>query len=125
MNSEENNEQQIKKLERMDSIHADEKKHESVIDRVEDDDEDICAVARKFFRWALLITWAACAVTLVSGGDFSLPAAAILITAGIYSALCITKFLHQKKKGDTVIAVIVAVLTIALGILLLVSNNPY
>ena len=34
-------------------------------------------------------------------------------------------FLHQKKKGDTVIAVIVAVLTIALGILLLVSNNPY
>ena len=87
----------------MDRIYADEKKHESVIDRVEDDDEDICAVARKFFRWALLITWAACAVTLVSGGDFSLPAAAILITAGIYSALCITKFLHQKKKGDTVI----------------------
>lgn len=109
----------------MDRIYADEKKHDSVIDRIEDDDEDICAVARKFFRWALLITWAACAVTLVTGGDFSLPAAAILITAGIYSALCITKFMHENKKGDTVIAVIVAVLTITLGILLLVSNNPY
>ena len=125
MNSEENNEKQIKKLARMEQIYADEKKHESVIDKVEDDDEDICAVARKLFRWALLVTWLACAFTLVSGGDFSLPAAAILITAGIYAALCVTKFLHENKKGDAVTAVIIAVATIALGIVLLVSENPY
>ena len=109
----------------MERIYADEKKHDSALDKVEDGDEDICAIARKFFKWALLITWAACAVTLVTGGDFSLSAAAILITAGIYSALCITKFLHAKKTGDAVTAVIVAVAAIALGILLLVSNNPY
>ncbi|MBQ3842681.1 MAG: hypothetical protein II820_08325 [Ruminiclostridium sp.] len=125
MNSEENNEQQIRKLERMERIYADEKKHDSVIDKLEDGDEDVCAIARKFFKWALLITWAACAVTLVTGGDFSLSAAAILITAGIYSALCITKFLHAKKTADAVIAVVVAVAAIALGILLLVGNTPY
>ncbi len=125
MNSEENNEKQIKKLERMERIYADEKKHESVIDKAADEEEDVCAIARKFFRWALLITWAACLFVLVGGGDFSIPAAAILITAGIYSALCITKFLQEKKKADAVIAVIVAVATIALGILLLVSNKAY
>ena len=36
MNSEENNEKQIKKLERMERIYADEKKHESVIDKAAD-----------------------------------------------------------------------------------------
>ena len=109
----------------MERIYADEKKHEPVISSAGDDDEDICYTARKFFKWALLITWLACAFTLVSGGDFSLPAAAILITGGIYAALCVTKFLHENKKGDAIVSVIIAVATIALGILLLVSNNPY
>ena len=125
MNSEENNEKQIEKLARMERIYADEKKHGSVMDKIDEDDEDICATARKFFRWALLITWAACEVTLVTGGDFSFPAAAILITSGIYAGLCITKFLHENKKGDAVVSIIITVATIALGVLLLVSNNPY
>ncbi len=123
MNSEENNEKQIAKLARMERIFADEKKHEPV--EYAEEDEDICAIARKFFKWALLIVWGACAVTLVTGGDFTLAASAILITAGIYSALCVTKFLHVKKAGDAVVAVIVAVAAIALGILLLVGNTPY
>ena len=125
MNSEENNEKQIRKLERMERIYQDEKKHESVIDKIKDEDEDICATARKFFKWALLITWAACAVTLVTGGTFSISAAAILITGGIYSALCITKFLHEEKKWDAFVSGAVAVGTIALGVLLLVSNHVY
>ncbi len=125
MNSEENNEKQIEKLARMERIYADEKKHESVIDKIKDEDEDICATARKFFRWALLIVWAACAVTLVTGGDFSISAGAMLITAGVYAALCITKFLAEKKISDVVIASVVAVATISLGILLLVSYTGY
>ena len=125
MNSEENNEQQIQKLARMERIYADEKKHDSVKDSIKEDDEDICATARKFFKWALLITWAACAITLVTGGDFTLAASAILIAGGIYAGLCITKFLHENKRRDAIVSIIVAVATIALGILLLVSNNPY
>ena len=35
-----------------------------------------------------------------------------------------TKFLHEKKKGDAVVAVIVAVAAIALGILLIVGIDP-
>ena len=122
MNSEENNEKQIAKLARMERIYADEKKHESVIDKIEDDDEDVCAVARKFFRWALLVVWAACLFTLVSGGDFTLPAAAILVTGGIYAALCITKFLHAEKLGDAIVSAVIAVALIGLGIILLVSS---
>ena len=125
MNSEENNEKQIAKLARMERIYADEKKHESVIDKAADEDTDVCCTARKFFKWALLITWAACLFTLVGGGDFSIAAAAILITSGIYAALCITKFLHEGKKADVVVAGIVTVLTVSLGILLLVSNRVY
>lgn len=125
MNSEENNEKQIQKLARMERIYADEKKHESVIDKIKDEDDDICAIARKFFKWALLVTWAACAVTLVTGGAFSLAAAAILITGGIYAGLCITKFLHENKKWDAAVSLVIAVATIALGILLLVSNHVY
>ena len=125
MNSEENNEKQIEKLARMERIYADEKKHESVIDRIKDEDEDVCATARKFFRWALLIVWAACAVTLVTGGDFSISAGAILITGGIYAALCVTKFLNEKKIGDVVVSGIAAVATISVGLLLLVGNTGY
>ncbi len=123
MNSEENNQKQIDKLARMEQIYADEKRHESVIDKVKDEDEDVCATARKFFKWALLIVWAACVVTLFTGGDFSISAAAILISGGIYSALCITKFLHENKKGDVAAAIIVTALTVSLGILLLANNN--
>ena len=125
MNSEENNERLIAKLERMEKIYSDEKKHESVMSRIDDEDTDICYTARRFFKWALLVTWLACAFTLVSGGDFSLPAAAILITAGMYSGLCVTKFLNEKKTWDAVVAGVIAAAAIALGILLLVSNNPY
>jgi len=109
----------------MERIYADEKKHDSVMDSIKEEDEDICATARKFFKWALLVIWAACAVTLVTGGDFSLSAAAILIAGGIYAALCIPKFLHENKRGDVIVSIIVTVATIALGVLLLVSNNPY
>ena len=123
MNSEENNQKQIDKLARMERIYADEKKHESVMDKIKEEDDDICAIARKFFRWALLIVWGACAVMLVTGGDFSISVSAMLITVGIYSALCITKFLQQGKKGDVIVAGIVTVLTVSLGILLLANNG--
>ena len=107
----------------MGQIYKDEKKHESVMDQITDEDEDICAAARKFFKWALLVVWGACVVTLFTGGDFSISAAAVLISGGIYAGLCITKFLHEDKKGDVVVSIIVAVLTISLGILLLANNN--
>ena len=123
MNSEENNEKQIAKLARMERIFADEKKHEPV--EYTDRDEDICAMARKFFKWALLVVWGACAVTLVTGGDFTLAASAMLVTGGVYSGLCVTKFLHANKTGDAIIASVVAVAAAALGVLLLVGNNPY
>ena len=123
MNSEENNEKQIDKLSRMEQIYSDAEKHKSVMDKIKDEDDDICAPARKIFKWALFLTWGVCLVTLVSGGDFSVAASAILFASGVYAALCVTKFIHEHKKWDTLVSVIVAVVTIALGIILLTGGR--
>ena len=125
MNSEDNNSRQIKKLERMERIYSDEKKHDSVPEKMTEREEDICAPARRIFCWAFLIVWLACGFTLFSGGDFSITAAAVLFVSGIYSGLCVTKFINEKKKGDAAVAVIIAIATVALGIALLAGNTQY
>ena len=125
MNSEENNEKQIEKLERMEKIYADEKRHESVIDKIETEDSDFCAPLRKVFKWVLLIVWLACVAILVTGGDFTIPASGILFSGGIYSALYIPKFFRQNKKGDVVIAAIVALATIGLSVILITGNSVW
>ena len=84
MNSEENNELQIKKLERMERIYADTEKHESVIDSIDTEPSDFCAPIRKVFKWILLIIWLACVAILITGGDFTLPASGILFSGGVY-----------------------------------------
>ena len=123
MNSEENNEKQIDKLERMEKIYADAERHESVMDKIETEDVDFCAPLRKVFKWALLIVWLACVAVLITGGDFPLPASGILFSGGIYAALNIPKFLHENKKGDVVVAAIVTIATIALSIILIIGSR--
>lgn len=125
MNSEENNDLQIKKLERMERIYADTEKHESVIDSIETEASDFCAPIRKVFKWILLIIWLACVAILVTGGDFTLPASGILFSGGVYAGLCIPKFLHENKKGDAVISGIITIATIALAIILLTGNTVH
>ena len=44
MNSEENNEKQIEKLERMEKIYADAERHESVMDKIETEDVDFLSL---------------------------------------------------------------------------------
>ncbi len=123
MNFEDDNQKQIDKLERMEKIYADAEKHDSVMDKIEaEEEEDLCAFPRKIFKAIMLVTWAACLFSVFAGADFQLPLCGILFSLGAYTALCVTKFLQKKKTADAVISVIVAVACISLGVLLLING---
>lgn len=124
MNSEENNQKQIDKLSRLEKIYADSEKHESVIDRI-DADEDFCAPLRRVVKWIVLIIWVACVFVLFTGGDFTITASGILFSAAVYIGLCIPKFLHEKKKGDVIVAIIATVGCLALAIILLTAKTTF
>lgn len=121
MNYEDENKEQIDKLERLGKIYADSEKHESVMASLEEE-EDVCAFPRKIFKWIVIFTWAACAVGLVGGLDLSLSLCGMLFSLGIFCGLCITKFLQKKKIADAVISALVCAGCIMFAVLLLVKG---
>ncbi len=123
MNYEDDNQKQIDKLERMEKIYADAEHHESVMDKIDaEEEEDICAFPRKIFKVILLIVWAGCLMAVFTGADFLLPVCGVLFSLGIYTALCVTKFLKKRKYWDTVVSAITAIACISLAIILLVNG---
>ncbi|MCM1335337.1 MAG: hypothetical protein NC084_02350 [Bacteroides sp.] len=123
MNFEDDNQKQIDKLERMERIYADAERHESVMDKIEEEEEeDICAFPRKIFKYVMILMWAACIFSILAGVDFLLPLCGILFSLGVFCALSVTLFLKKQKTADAVISVVVAVGCISLAILLLVKS---
>lgn len=87
MNYEDDNREQIDKLERMERIYADAERHESVMDKIEEaDEEDLCAFPRKIFKYVMGLMWAASLFAVFAGVDFLLPLCGILFRWG-FSAL--------------------------------------
>lgn len=124
MNFKDNNQNQIDKLARMEQLYKDVEKHESVMDKIEaEEEEDICAFPRKIFRTVLIVTWVACIGALVVGVDVSLILCAMLFTLGIFLGLSVTKFLKKDKLGDAIISAVVAAAVIALSVLLLTNDT--
>lgn len=123
MNFEDDNRKQIDKLERMERIYADTERHESVMDKIEEEEqEDICAFPRKIFKYIMFLMWAASIFAVFAGVDFLLPLCGILFSVGIFCALSVTMFLRKKKTADAVISVIVASACLLLATLLLVKG---
>lgn len=123
MNFEDNNQKQIDKLERMERIYADTERHESVMDKIEEEEEeDLCAFPRKIFKYIMFLMWAASIFAVFAGVDFLLPLCGILFSVGIFCALSVTMFLRKQKTADAVISVIVACACLLLAILLLVKG---
>ena len=123
MNFEDDNRKQIDKLERMERIYADAERHESVIDKIEaEEEEDLCAFPRKIFKYIMFLMWAASIFAVFAGVDFLLPLCGILFSVGIFCALSVTMFLQKKKTADAVISVIVACACLLLATLLLVKG---
>lgn len=123
MNFEDDNRKQIDKLERMERIYADTERHESVMDKIEEEEqEDICAFPRKIFKYIMFLMWAASIFAVFAGVDFLLPLCGILFSVGIFCALSVTMFLRKKKTADAVISVIVACACLLLAILLLIKG---
>ena len=123
MNFEDDNRKQIDKLERMERIYADAERHESVMDKIEaEEEEDLCAFPRKIFKYIMFLMWAASIFAVFAGVDFLLPLCGILFSVGIFCALSVTMFLQKKKTADAVISVIVACACLLLATLLLVKG---
>ncbi len=123
MNFEDDNQKQIDKLERMERIYADAERHESVMDKIEEEEEeDLCAFPRKIFKYIMFLMWAASIFAVFAGVDFLLPLCGILFSVGIFCALSVTMFLRKKKTADAVISVIVACACLLLATLLLVKG---
>ena len=123
MNFEEDNQKQIDKLERMERIYADAERHESVMDKIEaEEEEDLCAFPRKIFKYVMFLMWAASIFAVFAGVDFLLPLCGILFSVGIFCALSVTMFLQKKKTADAVISIIVACACLLLAVLLLVKG---
>ncbi len=123
MEFEDENQKKIEKLERMERIYADAERHESVMDKIEEEEEeDLCAFPRKIFKYVMILMWAASLFAVFAGVDFLLPLCGILFSVGIFCALCVTMFLRKKKTADAVISVVVACACILLAILLLVKG---
>lgn len=123
MEFEDENQKKIEKLERMERIYADAERHESVMDKIEEEEEeDLCAFPRKIFKYVMILMWAASLFAVFAGVDFLLPLCGILFSVGIFCALSVTMFLRKKKTADAVISVIVACACILLAILLLVKG---
>ncbi len=123
MNFEDNNQKQIDKLARMEKLYQDVEKHESVMDKIEEaEEEDICAFPRKIFRTVMIVMWVACIAAVMAGVEFTLALCGILFSLGIFCGLSVTKFLKEEKLADAIISAVVAVGTIVLSILLLTND---
>ncbi len=123
MNYEDNNQEQIDKLARMDKLYQDIEKHESVMDKIEaEEEEDICAFPRKIFKIIMIFMFVACIGAVMAGVDFSLALCGILFSLGVYCGLCVTMFLKKDNLKDAIISAVVAVGTIGLSVLLLLND---
>ena len=124
MNFEDNNQKQIDKLARMEKLYQDIEKHESVMDKIEEEEEeDICAFPRKIAKWLMILMWIFSIVGIAAGVEFTVLVVGMLFTLGLFCGLNVTAFLKKEKLADAVISVIVAVACLALAVLLLVNNH--
>lgn len=123
MNFEDNNQKQIDKLARMERVYQDAEKHESVMDKIEaEEEEDICAFPRKIAKWLMILMWVFSVVGVMAGVEFTVLVVGMLFTLGLFCGLNVTAFLKKEKLADAVISAIVAFASIALAILLLVND---
>lgn len=123
MNFEDNNQKQIDKLARMEQVYQDKEKHESVMDKIEEaEEEDICAFPRKIFRTIMIFMWIACIGAVIAGVELTIPLCGMLFSLGLFCGLSVTKFLKQEKLADALISGVVAAATIVLSVLLLTND---
>jgi len=117
------NQKQIDKLARMEQVYQDKEKHESVMDKIEaEEEEDICAFPRKIFKTIMFVMWGACILAVMAGTGLTLPLCGILFSLGIFLALSVTMFLKKDKLVDAIISALVALGSILLAILLLTND---
>lgn len=120
MNTRENNEKNIKKLEQVAPLFDDgENKTEETEETGATTSLPPLAFARKLAVGVMLAFWAAAVVMMLGGGDFRGVLPFLLFSVAAVALLNIPAFLFKKKITDAVIAAVAGTVLLATGISLL------
>lgn len=125
MNSPENNEKNIEKLEQTGKIYDDGEKHDSKIDEVTK--EPPLAFPRKIVGWICVALWAFSILMLLMGQmDFSVAMPFMMFGLGAYAALNIPVFISKGKIFDIVVCSIATAVCflVAIGLLVYGGSQP-
>ncbi len=125
MNSPENNEKNIEKLEQTGKIYDDGEKHDSKIDEVTK--EPPLAFPRKIVGWICVALWAFSILMLLMGQmDFSVAMPFMMFGLGAYAALNIPVFISKGKIFDIVVCCIATAVCflVAIGLLVYGGSQP-
>lgn len=127
MNSPENNEKNIEKLEQTGKIYTDDQseKHQSKIDEVTK--EPPLAFPRRVVGWICIALWVFSIVMLMMGQfDFSVAMPFMMFGLGAYAALNIPVFIQKGKIFDIVVccAATAVCFIVAVGLLVYGGSQP-
>lgn len=125
MNSPENNEKNIEKLEQTETVYHDEEVHESRIE--EATKQPPLAFPRKIAGWICIGLWAFSIIMLMLGQlDISIAMPFMMFALAVYCGLNVPVFISKGKKFDVVICIAATAVCffVALGLLLFGGSQP-
>lgn len=120
MNSYENNEKQIKKLERLERVYNDDSRENKPSTVDEATKNPPLKFARRVVAGLTVLLWVMSIFMLFTGTSLELILPALMLSIGVLCGVNIPAFFAKRKFGDTVIAAIVTAVCVVGGIVLLV-----
>ncbi len=123
MNSYENNEEQIKKLERLEKVYNDDCKENKPSSIEEATKEPPLKFVRKVAVWLTALLWAASIVMLLSGTELTLILPAMVMSLGLVCAVNVPAFIVKKKIGDVIVCLFAAAVCLIGGAVMLIYSS--
>lgn len=125
MNSTFDNDEQIKKLERLEKVYNDDRNaEESKIEQATE--EPPFSAARKFANIGLGVVFIIAVLSILTGTiEMYVVLALLLIAIAVVCAFQIPVFVYKKKKADTVIAILVSIGLILAAMYMFIGNNRH
>lgn len=123
MNSYENNEEQIKKLERLEKVYNDDCKENKPSSIEEATKEPPLKFLRKIAAWLTILLWAVSIFMLLTGTELTLIMPAMLMSLGFVCAVNIPAFIAKKKFGDVAVCVFAAAVCLIGGVVMLIYSG--
>lgn len=123
MNSYENNEEQIKKLERLEKVYNDDSRENKPSAIEAATQEPPLKFLRRIVAGLTALLWLVSIFMLLTGSGLEIILPAMLLSLGLLCGVNVPVFISKRKTGDIVIAVIVTAVCVIGGIVLLVYGS--